>query len=38
MQTDWSDEKEKIELEKRQKEREKRLLNYLQRRHNSEGR
>jgi hypothetical protein len=38
MKSDWSDEKEKIELEKRQREREKRFLNYLQRRHKSEGR
>jgi len=30
------DEKEKIELEKRQREREKRFLNFLERRHKGE--
>lgn len=32
----WLDEKDKIELEKRQREREKRFLNYLERRHKGE--
>jgi len=37
MMPDWSDEREKRELEKRQRERERRYLIYMQRRHKSEA-